>query len=363
MEYKEITERASQKKEELISDSLENEDTQREEDKSHLATKSPPYLNINTENHNFFNFTFQNNNTEEKFDLFNSNLKYIIKEPLYEYRCLCLTKDNKIVSCSGDTSIKIYNLKAEKIQIIKDAHNFSINYISILSNQDIVSSSNDKTIKIWRLGEDTFERIKTLESHTGAVIKAIQISGGRICSCSFDKTIIIWDEKDFHLIKTLKGHTEFVQNVIELKSKDYLVSAGNLTIRFWDNQTYKCKQVIKGIDCSSPNSMVESQNNKLIVGGINGIVVINSATLDFELKVKENLKDVTSFFPLREKEILCGCNFNGKTGSIVKIGFGNFEYSICGEKTNIHDNCITSIAILNNYLITCSLDKTIKIFE
>ena len=69
-------------------------------------------------------------------------------------------KNNNIVACDNNKSIKIIKLKIEEknfeiIQNINNAHNWFITKVKKLLNNKIISICADKSFKIWNLNEKT----------------------------------------------------------------------------------------------------------------------------------------------------------------------------------------------------------------
>src|SRR5581483_12226002 len=88
-----------------------------------------------------------------------------------------------------------------------DLGNLSLEFVKELSKfQDlkIVSGSGDKSVKIW--DADSGSLLNTLNGHTYTVFSVVFSSDNRkIVSGSFDKSIKIWDAESGSLLKTLNG--------------------------------------------------------------------------------------------------------------------------------------------------------------
>ncbi|KAJ3115053.1 hypothetical protein HK098_007077, partial [Nowakowskiella sp. JEL0407] len=94
-----------------------------------------------------------------------------------------------------------------------EGHTAKVNAVAISNDGDrIVSGSGDNTVKIWNA--NTGKEIRMLTGHTGSVTAvAISNDGDRIVSGSFDNTVKIWNANTGKEIRTLTGHTAFVYAV------------------------------------------------------------------------------------------------------------------------------------------------------
>ena len=112
------------------------------------------------------------------------------------------------------------------------------------------------------------------------------------------------------------------------------------------------------IRCWSSNSVVEMDNNRVVVGGKNIIMIVN-----IEKKITEEIIEneiLSNVFPLMifsENIIICGCH----CGMM-------FIYNIKQKQFNIfrssHEGKIFGLLKTSkNQFISCSSDKTIRIFK
>lgn len=47
------------------------------------------------------------------------------------------------------------------------------------------------------------------------------------------------------------------------------------TLRIWNISSYQCDTIINNVKCCNNNSLVELAANKVIVGGLNVIIIVN----------------------------------------------------------------------------------------
>lgn len=299
------------------------------------------------------------NSKKKNFDLSKVKLLRTISTHANTVKSVCILRDGTLASCSGDKTIKIYNLSTNVCEITLRGHKECINHILQLNTGYIVSCSRDSTIKIWEIKRRHYQCIKTLKEHNDYVNKIVEMSRNRLFSCSGDKTIKIWNSySPFNCIDTLFGTTTWANSLIELKNKKYFVSCSYyINLSFWDNVTYDCVKTIKQICCFNRNSLVEIKG-KIFVGGINYISVVNSSTMQLEAKIKlEEIKSFYSFLNIGSYDLLCGC----EEGDMFQVDIN--EYKIIGFKEHAHLGNVTCLLMANNkYIISSSDDKTIKIW-
>ena len=162
-------------------------------------------------------------------------------------------------------------------------------------------------------------------------MKLIGLSSNRMASCSYDKTIKIWKSiPPYNQLKTL-ACKNWVESIIETNTKQYLISGSNSkdsSIIKWNLKTYQRDAVFNGVECFSSNSLVEINDNRILVGGKIKISVINILTDKVEKFVVNNeLKNVISFLQLYENIFLCG----------NELGNGDFcVYDILENKITFH---------------------------
>jgi WD40 repeat protein len=85
---------------------------------------------------------------------------------------LCLQKltCTQFVSGSGDRSIRIWDYEMGAcLKTIINAHSSWINYLLVLPTGDVLSCSNDTTLKLWNLEANKTKCIQTLRGHTSGV--------------------------------------------------------------------------------------------------------------------------------------------------------------------------------------------------
>ena len=119
-----------------------------------------------------------NNNNLDNINNFNISLKNPILALNYHKDwifCLSILKDGRLISCSIDKSIIIYNKATYQPDLIINEHKDLVTCIIQLSSGILVTCSSDKTIKLFNIKENNYNIIQTLNDHTGCVNKIIEI--------------------------------------------------------------------------------------------------------------------------------------------------------------------------------------------
>jgi len=193
--------------------------------------------------------------------------------------------DQQLVSCSNDSSIKIWDLKTfefkesflstEPIQeLIRLSNNYFFsfyrcNFIQLwdLSQKLCVKSfysadlyqnyhcvryisgtkfarAHYNYIKIWDLGAS---HELTLKGHKGWIFDLLVLTNqlNMLVSCSSDRKIKIWNKKG-DCIETLRGHKNWILCISVLKNGDLASGSLDKTIKIWNIEAVICINTLRG---------------------------------------------------------------------------------------------------------------------
>ena len=86
----------------------------------------------------------------------------------------------------------------------------------------LTSGSEDKSIIIYN--KTSYKPDIIIKEHNGSIFCIIQLKSGILASCSYDKTIKLYNinENEYKVIKTLNEHKSFVTKKIKLKNKQMI---------------------------------------------------------------------------------------------------------------------------------------------
>ncbi|ETO05236.1 G-protein beta WD-40 repeats containing protein [Reticulomyxa filosa] len=224
---------------------------------------------------------------------------------------------NTIVSCSYDRTIRLWNMKSGKEIMKLEIHLYTPMYVSFSSDgKYIVSGSSDNIVRLWNANSG--KEIKTFEGHLGYAWDVhFSPNNQMILSSSNDKTIILWDIKSGKQLKQFKGHSERILSAKFSPCGQYIISCSHdKTIRIWDIESVKAINVLK-----------ES----------------------FEVADVKYFPDGQMFVSSCDKIL---CLWDIKTRQKI--------YELSG-----HCHMVTGMDISSdgNLLVSCSYDKTIRIWE
>jgi phospholipase A-2-activating protein len=114
-----------------------------------------------------------------------------------------------------------------------------------------------------------------------------------LISCSWDKTIKIWEEDKENIFKCKKilKHSKWISSLLLLEDKNLLISSGKDGTKFWNLNDYTCINHIQETFCEISNSLKRLNEDKIIIGGNNdGIIKVIS------IKDKRIIKEIKNEF-------------------------------------------------------------------
>lgn len=295
---------------------------------------------------------------------------------------LCFLKDKRLVSAGGKR-IVVYQIKSYQPDIIIENPDDNVLSVCGLKNGNLASSGYKK-IMIWEIKGKQYKNIRKLSGHSDLVYKIIELKNGKLCSCSYDTVIKIWDDKDYKCIQTLTGHNGYIKSILELNnylistdnggddgceyyqySNDYSYYDGNddnyvdktvKSVRIWNKSINKCLKVIEGAYCCSSNGLSKLTDNEIILGGDGELFIINVSSFESKTVKKIDLGSIWSICVMRNNKVILG-NDEG-----IIFCFDPLSTEIISTQ-RVHEkgiNCL--IEDEDNKLISSSDDHMINIY-
>ena len=356
--------------------------------------------NINNDYNNKNNINNNNNNNINNFNNINNiNNSNILENNITE---------NFIKTIKNP---KVYDSNFINYQTIT-SHSLEITcIINLKSVEKIASSSLDSNIIIYTYNSEKkfFFEFKTLKGHKEGIFNLKEfIDLNLLSSCSMDRTIKLWDLFSFELMYTLIGHSNNVLTsdyYIKNNNENYIISGGDdCNIIIWNIKNNSSYEIINTI-ISHKNSVIcvlyIDYLKLLFSGGNDKYLIVYDSYKNFEIIKKENINSEINCIKYINNRLLVSCEdgnihfFSLKNlTKLVSVAFCNsavndfdflfFDSRNCflfiangdgkgriwevgTEKIEIlngHILPLTGIIYFNNdIIVTCSLDKTIKVWE
>ena len=166
---------------------------------------------------------------------------------------LTFLNDGRLVSCSNDNSIIIYNKITYQPDLIIKEHKNSVCCVIQLNSGELASCSYDKTIKLYNIQGNEYENIQTLNYHKEGVNNIVELNNKYLCSCSFDSSIIFYLKDNSEYKKDYQISTNVINNYIysitQTKDDEICYSElNNNSICFFDLNERKIKSTLYKIN-------------------------------------------------------------------------------------------------------------------
>ena len=128
-------------------------------------------------------------------------------------------------------------------------------------------------------------------------------------------------------------------------------------------------KIINNVHCYDSNSILEIDNNRIIVGGWEVITIVNISNDIIEYQTNNDKLDwVYSFLKLRDGNILCGCDNGLICLYDIKLNTLSFREEKINNTLSFREKLINYRGVycllnLNKYQFISSSDNEIKVWE
>ena len=291
---------------------------------------------------------------------------------------IIILKDRRIASSSCDNSIKIFNPNTFELEIDIKEHKDYVAYIYQLKNGKLISSSSDTTIKIFKLFKKDYTVEQILNGHIKPVKKTIELINEYLLSCSWDKSIIIWEKnnENKYIVKKKLSEKREIQSIFELNDKEFISISANdnnnvddRAISFYklENGKFNFIKIIENIKISGfQSNTIKINKNYILIGGKSIIYIIDIITYSIN-NIYELDKGIwiQSLNLLSNGNLIAGGHFDLM---IFKINDNNLELvldlkNILKDKEYSYRTVSTIIEDSNKNIIVSSYDGKIRVFS
>ena len=300
---------------------------------------------------------------------------------------------------------KIENLSI--ITYIKNHSNKSIYTILILKDKRISCTSDQNKIDIYN--QTTFEINISIKINEKCLTNLNQLKDGNLI-IGTEKSIFIFGILKFSYFVVFNINLkEFIHKIIELNNNN-LISCGKNSLILWENHSifknfldkknYSKKILLKKFDIFDA---IEINKNEIVFKTFDFIIFweIKSNKKLNQIKIKSSLsystfnkinkqilffgakenvylidtikKEILNFFPIKSST-MCSCLFNCNNFFFILTGHSNGDFmqwkisnnqiSFVSFKLNAHKSYVNCLRQFNNnFIISCSSDSLIKIWQ
>lgn len=256
---------------------------------------------------------------------------------------LCTRFANDIaVTTGGDKTIRFWDLLTKTQFKIAEKHTHWV-LCTDFNNEIVVSGGMDGLVNIYN---HKGEHIRTLSKHKNG-ISAIKIHKDKIISCSRDSTCVVWNFDG--TISATWNHSKAIKSLCAYENIIITGSIDGRIMVYKDNKHY--------CDLSGHTAQInciEAYKNYIITGDDNGQIIL--------------WKDFQVYKRFQHKREVISLSFNPNG---LSFGSASFDKTVklwsieTGEKLceYFHVNFVYKIKVYNDLIISCSKDKTIKMFK
>ena len=298
------------------------------------------------------------------------NNNYTLLNIFIDSPYIYLLKNGNLISGLEEGTIKIYDKNSFEVKLKIKEHSEYINSINQLNDERIISCSGDKTAKIIELKENNkYEVVQTLIGHTLSVYKVIEIRNNELVSISEDNTMKIWTLKlkSFKCTNTIKisEKDDNVFNILKLNENELVISSSEDNfLKFYNSNNYKNISILNNIKVtSSLDNMALLNDDVFCVYGAKGFYLIKISTHQM---IKNIMKDqeIKSMFQCFDKTILCSISTEniGINHSFIKYKYENEDLITVFEK-NTGDYYDSIVENENGNIIVVGCEYILKLFS
>lgn len=280
-----------------------------------------------------------------------SDMEIVMTGHTDEVTALSKLEGNRMVSCSTDTTIRIWNYINGECEKVIEERLFGVRSIAAVGAELIVVGS-EKTVGVWNWRTGIRERV--LEGHTKAVSVVCPLRDNMCASGSTDKTIRIFNISDGVCHKELRRHCAAITSLCVLD--EYLVSgAEDKTVCVWDCADGSCVRQLKG-HASGITSLCSFDNIRIISASHDNTIRMWNITIDEEEQLEGHSDGVTAACMYQLDKVV-----SGSEDATVRIWQANSTETVCleGHLRKIHAVCCVG----DEHVASGSEDCTVRIWH
>lgn len=228
--------------------------------------------------------------------------------------------------------------------------------LTSLATTDDTFAIGSLSSNIYLYSAETMDCINVCSGHNDRVTSLSFVNSSILCSTSFDKTVRLWE---LHNDETCVINLEqFAQSSVSHPSERYvIVGLTDGCFGLIDIETQQIVAQMKSNDGTVSSVSLHPDGSIVMVGGSDTIGRLWDLRCMKSIKVLQghNGRITSSKFD-RDFHVVSGSDDN----TIISWDLRNLSRS---KKLSAHTSTITSIDILDDLVLTSSLDKTVKVWS
>nr|VFK11374.1 MAG: WD40 repeat [Candidatus Kentron sp. LPFa]VFK29398.1 MAG: WD40 repeat [Candidatus Kentron sp. LPFa] len=163
--------------------------------------------------------------------------------------CVAWSPDGARLATGGaskNRKVTLWDAGGRRIRVLGQHGDIVMSVAWSPDGKRLASCSYDRTIRLWDLAGRRVPR--TFSGHTGRVHGIVwSPEGGRLCSCAEDRTLRLWDVGRGETIRTLAGHKNNV-NCVAWSPDGRSIASGSddRMVRLWNPETGRQRVELEG---------------------------------------------------------------------------------------------------------------------
>jgi WD40 repeat protein len=150
--------------------------------------------------------------------------------------------DGKFALACDDEMVRVVDFESGECVHTLAGHTSLVRDLAVLPDGKLASCSWDRTVRVW----DNNTCLFTLVGHTDWVSALVVLPDGKLASSSSDRTVRVWDVASGACLLTLVGHTSVVYALAVLPDGKLASGSTDATVRVWDAATGACLLTLAG---------------------------------------------------------------------------------------------------------------------
>jgi WD40 repeat protein len=213
-----------------------------------------------------------------------------------------------LASGGTDRTVRIWDLRSGRNEQVINA-GMEVLRVAFHPTQPLLAVAGDgEAIKVWDLTSNEF--VKSLTGHQNVVWGLDFFPSGKLCSCGYDGTAIVWDLTGEPLGGILEADPEILRSAVFSWTPAELISAGgDKGLRLWDVSTGKMLKEVPS-PAGPINSVDVCPNEHIVAAGTNG-----GSVLLFQEKLADPPQQLDSGSP----SVFC-VRFSPKGDALLSAG-------------------------------------------